>query len=252
MNEATQIELKKIVERAVRPVRASYDRKRRMREDLLAHVTAVFEDETRSSDDEAAALRRTTDRFGDARRLAEELQASVPRWAFWPVLIDEMVMRQRAGESTFRRALRLSATFFVFNAACAGLVLGVALPILLFRDMPDRWTLGAILLLKMNLGFTSAVFAFSCILPKMRSAIDEPSPQNVRSSWIAAAIGALVVPAIALALYGSFGLQPGDVLRLWLRAIPIGLLTPLGLYFLAWAMARESAFRQEWEGLEIE
>ena len=45
MNELTLTQLKIIVERAVRPVRASTARKRKMREELLAHVVGVFEEE---------------------------------------------------------------------------------------------------------------------------------------------------------------------------------------------------------------
>ena len=41
MNESTLTQLKIIVERAVRPVRASISRKRKMREELLAHVSGV-------------------------------------------------------------------------------------------------------------------------------------------------------------------------------------------------------------------
>ena len=44
MNESTLTRLKIVVERAVRPVRASTARKRKMREELLAHVVGVFEE----------------------------------------------------------------------------------------------------------------------------------------------------------------------------------------------------------------
>jgi hypothetical protein len=47
MNESTLTQLKIIVERAVRPVRASIARKRKMREELLAHVVGVFDDKKR-------------------------------------------------------------------------------------------------------------------------------------------------------------------------------------------------------------
>ena len=53
MNESILTQLKVIVERAVRPVRASTSRKRKMREELLAHVGGVFEEEcARLGDDE--------------------------------------------------------------------------------------------------------------------------------------------------------------------------------------------------------
>ena len=65
MNESTLTQLKILVERAVRPVRASTRRKRKMREELLAHVTAVFTEESIKSADEGTALEQTALRFGN-------------------------------------------------------------------------------------------------------------------------------------------------------------------------------------------
>ncbi len=80
MNDHVLTELKVLVERAVRPVRASISRKRSMREELLAHVTAIFEEEILKSGDDKLALERTTQRFGNPREISHELQSSVPRW----------------------------------------------------------------------------------------------------------------------------------------------------------------------------
>jgi hypothetical protein len=55
MNESTLTQLKIVVERAVRPIRASMSRKRKMREELMAHVSAVFEEEAARLDNEQAA-----------------------------------------------------------------------------------------------------------------------------------------------------------------------------------------------------
>jgi hypothetical protein len=78
MNESTLTGLKVIVERSVRPVRASTSRKRRMREELLAHVVGVFEEEAARLGDEQAALARTALRFGDPAEVTSRLQESVP------------------------------------------------------------------------------------------------------------------------------------------------------------------------------
>ena len=77
MNDSTRTQLKIMVERAVRPVRASFSSKRKMREELLAHVLAVFEEETAKLSDEQNALARTGQRFGNAAELTKQLQASV-------------------------------------------------------------------------------------------------------------------------------------------------------------------------------
>ena len=79
MNDVILKELKIVVERAVRPVRATMTRKRRIREELLAHLTAIFEEEAARLGDEQAALERAAERFGDPAELTPELQQSVPR-----------------------------------------------------------------------------------------------------------------------------------------------------------------------------
>ena len=79
MNDSTLMQLKVVVERSVRPVRATLNRKRRMREELLAHVCDVFDQELARLGDAPAALARTQERFGQATELTEQLQASVPR-----------------------------------------------------------------------------------------------------------------------------------------------------------------------------
>jgi hypothetical protein len=78
MNESTLTRLKIIVERAVRPVRASTGRKRKMREELLAHVVGVFEEEVARLGDERAALEQTALRFGSPAEVTSRLQESVP------------------------------------------------------------------------------------------------------------------------------------------------------------------------------
>ena len=79
MNEVTLKELKIVVERAVMPVRASMARKRKIREELLAHLVSVFEEEARHGD-EQVALEQTKQRFGDPGELTTQLQQAVPRW----------------------------------------------------------------------------------------------------------------------------------------------------------------------------
>ena len=71
-------ELKRVVEQAVRPVRATMARKRRMREELLAHLVAIFEEEAGRLGDEQAALEQAKQRFGDPRELTGQIQQTVP------------------------------------------------------------------------------------------------------------------------------------------------------------------------------
>src|SRR6516164_11496581 len=81
MNESTMAGLKIIVERAVRPVRVSNSRRRKIREELLAHVAGVFEEERARVDDDQTALERTALRFGNPAEVTKQLQESVPAGA---------------------------------------------------------------------------------------------------------------------------------------------------------------------------
>jgi hypothetical protein len=66
------------VERIVRPIHASVRRKNKMREELLAHLTAAFEEERNLADSDDVAIERATERLGEPVSLRAELQASVP------------------------------------------------------------------------------------------------------------------------------------------------------------------------------
>ena len=116
MNESTLTRLKIVVERAVRPVRASTARKRKMREELLAHVVGVFEEEAARLGDERAALERTALRFGNPAEVTRQLQESVPA--------RDAVRRYwegRPGEPAWRTAIRVawvSGTIALVVAVC--------------------------------------------------------------------------------------------------------------------------------------
>ncbi len=119
MNELIQRQLKIIVERAVRPVQASMRRKRHMRQELLAHVIDVFEEEARNGD-ERAALHETSARFGNPAEVTVQLQASVPRtdgfWAVFEGRPDEPILRGALRFAAFEAVLAwaaLAAAFFV-------------------------------------------------------------------------------------------------------------------------------------------
>jgi hypothetical protein len=121
MNESTLTQLKVIVERAVRPVRASTSRKRKMREELLAHVVGVFEEESAKLGDDRAALEQTELRFGNPALVTSQLQESVPA--------RDAVRRYwegRPGEPAWRTAIRLAWVSGTIALVIAVFVLVVA------------------------------------------------------------------------------------------------------------------------------
>ena len=117
MNESNLTRLKINVEGAVRPVRASTGRKFKMREELLAHLCGVFEEESAKNVEDRIALERTSLRFGNPAEITSQLQESV-------TAIDGILRRLEAHpeESMLRGALR----FAWIEAAISCLALGAA------------------------------------------------------------------------------------------------------------------------------
>ena len=104
MDDVILQELKRVVERAVRPVRATMARKRRMREELLAHLVAIFEEEAGKLGDEQAALEQAKQRFGDPRELTGQLQQAVPWLDRFRSILENMGCQP--GESAWHLAGR--------------------------------------------------------------------------------------------------------------------------------------------------
>ena len=117
----------KIVERAVRPVQASTARKRKMREELLAHLTEIYEEELAGTRNPNAALDAAAKRFGDPRELAGELSSALP-WMERVGFITERWFGWRAPESVARylfRQARLSFAAIAIVVAIVATVIGL-------------------------------------------------------------------------------------------------------------------------------
>jgi hypothetical protein len=116
------------VERVVRPIQASSQRKDRMREELLAHLTCLFDEELAKTGDVKLATDDAIRRFGDATSLTHELQASVSwpeRWAFFRLLDP---IRRRQGESPLGHMLRtniFASAAVITTYAFVSLLLGL-------------------------------------------------------------------------------------------------------------------------------
>ena len=112
------------VERVVRPIRASYLRKDRMREELLAHLTRLYEEELARSGDAESAAAEAIGRFGDAPALSRELQAERPlaRTLGIRPLAGFGPTRRRHGESPLRYLLRLNCWGLAIGIPCYALI----------------------------------------------------------------------------------------------------------------------------------
>jgi hypothetical protein len=102
---------------------ASPRRKQRMREELLAHLTARLEAERREGAAEAEALQRALMGFGPVDAVRAELQASVPRWER---MLHGRRVERREGESDMGCALRLTRSLTLWLALAVGVTFGAA------------------------------------------------------------------------------------------------------------------------------
>jgi hypothetical protein len=188
MTESTLTQLKVLVERAVRPVRASGGRRRRMREELLAHVSGVFEEEAVRLGDDQAALARTAERFGDPAALTGQLQEAVPISDAIDRFADRLWFRP--GESTLRRAVRYVLVVDLYVV----LLMLVPVGFVLWAD----WPAGVLLYGGSALVTVSAfVFAFTFLADRLHLAVYGP----VGPSWVKVVLisvaAALIFPGLA-------------------------------------------------------
>ena len=246
MNESTLTQLKVLVERAVRPVRASTPSKRRMREELLAHLTAAYEEEAATPVGEQAAVERARRRFGDPAELTARLQQSVPA-SDRIALFLEGLLSLRAGERPLRRAARLTALF----SLCSSLLYSVAvLPIQWAQGWLAGWPATALLLLTGS----ALVFAFTLLSHWTRKAL-------YGRWWLQAALSGLLT--FLLVLGSSFGLLLAvsqDVASgmaafraIFLRsALPLAVLAPVFVFIVARETAKEVREAEEWARLQME
>jgi hypothetical protein len=191
MNESTLTHLKVIVERAVRPVRASTSRKWKIREELLAHVSGVFEEELAKLGDGQAALERTAKRFGDPAEVTGQLQGSVPA--------SDAIVRfweGRPGESTLRAPLR-----YVCVIAAPGLVIFPAVLVVAGWDRP--WSRHELMAACSNLPFVPLVlFGFALMAWWMERSLREARhlPASPRTGLVKSITSAWAVPAMRRAM----------------------------------------------------
>jgi hypothetical protein len=224
MNESTLTQLKVIVERAVRPVQASVFCKRKMREELLAHVSAVFEEEAVKLGEERVALERTALRFGNPVELTSQLQESVSASDVILRLFESSSLQY--SRSTFRLAVR--------NASVALFAFAV-----LFLSA-NSWHA------KMNewpfvLAIPVFVFCLTLLTGWMRQALDGPAGR----SWFRAALVAvafwLLVPCETFAVLLTYSGDARSSLVDMLPLLPGAVLTPVFFVFLAvWGCRRPS------------
>jgi hypothetical protein len=265
MTESALIQLKIVVERAVRPVRASITCKRKMREELLAHVSGAFEDELARVQVEHAALERTRVRFGNPTEMANELQDSVR--------ISDRVWRfceGRPGESALRFALR-----YISMQAAIGLpILGA---VLVAAGWERAWTYEEVIavcsrlvyLLPVFVGLTLFVCAMEKALLEARHLAAAPPAgwkKSLVSAWSTPIVrrAMIIGGAVQFLLFMAIYIAANWPARPWVMdhvisivdtvpamAFKAGLCVFAGL-IIVWTAAARRRHHEEWSSLQID
>jgi hypothetical protein len=245
MTDSTH-EFKILVERAVRPVRAPRTRKKAMRNELLAHLSDVFEDELAKLNDESRALANTHSRFGDAAALTDELQHTV-------------TLRQRAGvffeQLDWTRPMPLRA--LVARHALVGLasiffVFLLILPMIFLdgRRQTLEFAVRAAIMQGVFVGLFGCVMGGLC--PTLGDALFGDAQQRSwrRAAWCLLA-SVTFLPVFAFVFY--FGLS-GDLaasLSHFAYACWFAPVFPLLCTAISWEIHREHTYDREWAALDL-
>jgi hypothetical protein len=250
MTEKSETQLKVIVERAVRPVVASAGRKNRMREELLAHLTAIAEDELASHGDERRALQRATERFGSASTLSRDLQMSLPCRERWAAHIENTFAR-RSGQSAIRYALRLSVVLLILDALLICTVFGLT-ALLSHRVESDIWyrlRIGTAFVLINSVDTVAIGLIYFELSGALCGGLGfERSPwRAVVWTLTVGLIGAASLPAFFLLGVGSLN----DGLVHCYRFVPAAVVFALGLAVHARLRGPLEIRQSEWEQLDI-
>jgi hypothetical protein len=217
-----------------------------MREELLAHVVGVFEEEANLGD-EQAALARTQERFGQAAELTGQLQASVPP--------SDRV--ERFAENFFggsgQSALRLAARFAVALGALSLALLGITILIHGLRGQGGEWlTVARFPSLLAPLWSAFIAFCGTLLIHGMWQALFGPAGRSWLRAGLVAVAAWLLVPvssfALCLAVMADIQKSLWEVVPL----LPYGVVAPVALVAVTYLVRSEFRDDREWARLDID
>jgi len=190
MNEVVEKELKIVVERAVRPVRATFYSKRKMREELLAHLVSIFEEEAEKLGDEQVALEEAKRRFGNPSELTGELQEAVSQWDRF-LFFTENFICFRASESVLRHASRVAVLPYMWFAIMCLLVP----PVLIIRGR--QYEIGRMMfgMLAASVVVSGIVFILTFLAHGLRDALYcDTSRRSIPLAMVHGLLSAFLLP----------------------------------------------------------
>jgi len=168
------IELKRFVERVVRPVPADVWHKLRMREELYAHLLDAYQHELRTTDDLVEAQRRAISRMGEPKVLTAELRSTVSWMERWPEWTSQLFARHPS-ESLGALASRTTLIIIVF-----GIVEAISACLLRFEDLV-AWNANGQIFVRMLIALLGCVSLGTFLLTLLAEVVI--SRMAVAKSW---------------------------------------------------------------------
>lgn len=230
MTENMRNSLMAVVERVVHPLPTMLARKRRMREELLSHLAAVYEEEAARLGDGDAALARARERFGDPAQVRKELLRTVRPWHRFRYWVEKL--RREPDESLPHLLLK--------HLLAAGLFYGVSAPLTLGPIYGAWWPTSLVASLSAVTAIYSFMFVFllECFARSLYGVGRSRSRLGAAYYWL---WSAHIFPMLVLMIRACLGLPPSGVPPL-----------ALGLIALAAPVMFALAGRQAAEGLRHE
>lgn len=199
MSRESWTELTSVVDEVVSPLHAGTARKRRMSEELLGHLSSLFEVEFQRLGNEAEALAEAKHRFGEPQSLSRDLRKTLPWWErlryvcepIWSMLGS---LRWESGESVGHfvgKHLLISPIWGVLR-----LINGFAR----YGELPEtRW------LLQIGFGTGIAVAAvliglIMCLTDFSRRLFGNESQKSVWGAVVIAPLGLVILPLLMWAV----------------------------------------------------
>jgi hypothetical protein len=248
MNDTSLIRLKIAVEKTVRPLPARQSCKRRMRQEMLAHLVAVHEQEMARLGDDGAAADEALKRFGDPREVSMQLLTSLR----WPDRVGyrlDRIFDPGAGESPAQMAARVFSFMLLGYAA----LLIVMLPVLLLDGR--QYLLIPILRIAVVTSIVAAVLC--CLLMTIpvrlgRILYGGHCQRPLISSLPCIALSFAVLPVLAfIADWGATADLTAGVDHLLFSCL-ISPAAPAIFLLIAKPLFEEIRYRQEWHSLDID
>jgi hypothetical protein len=239
--------LKRVVEQAVRPVRATIARKRQMREELLAHLTAIFAEETEKLGDDQAALEQAKRRFGDPKELIGPLQEAVPRWNRLARLGD--VGQRWSGESLWHYAGRIAIFTLIMLAAAMPIVLTFTL----VCGRPSELAIRVRVLFCISILDILLMVGFLLLIEGMyRALYREPSGRSWRLATVYGLLSMAFFPVLAFVWYWSLTGDFATSCTHFGFACRFAPLAPVLFALMARQTAETWRYYEEWASLQID